>query len=96
MPELGTVTFISPTKTFSDELDVTVAGVKMHLRWEPSETNDEIVAWFPELKLLHYAGVMQGENWPNVYTIRGTKYRDPVHFDDIRNPGGEVWTHLKH
>jgi alkyl sulfatase BDS1-like metallo-beta-lactamase superfamily hydrolase len=21
---------------------------------------------------------MQGENWPNVYTIRGTKYRDPV------------------
>jgi alkyl sulfatase BDS1-like metallo-beta-lactamase superfamily hydrolase len=75
---IGTVTFIPPTKTFSDELDVTVAGVKMHLRWVPSETNDEIVAWFPELKLLHYAEVMQGESWPNVYTIRGTKYRDPV------------------
>lgn len=75
---VGTITFIPPTKTFSDELDVTVAGVKMHLRWVPSETNDEIVAWFPELKLLHYAEVMQGESWPNVYTIRGTKYRDPV------------------
>ncbi len=75
---VGTITFIPPTKTFSNELDVTVSGVKMHLRWVPSETNDEIVAWFPELKLLHYAEVMQGESWPNVYTIRGTKYRDPV------------------
>jgi len=75
---VGTITFIPPTKTFSNELDVTVSGVKMHLRWVPSETNDEIVAWFPELKLLHYAEVMQGENWPNVYTIRGTKFRDPV------------------
>lgn len=75
---VGTITFIPPTKTFSDELDVTVAGVKRHLRYVPSETNDEIVAWFPELKLLNSAEVMQGENWPNVYTIRGTKYRDPV------------------
>ncbi len=75
---LGTVTFIPPTKTFSDELDVTVAGVKMHLRYVPSETNDEIVAWFPDLKLLNSAEVIQGESFPNVYTIRGTKFRDPV------------------
>ena len=75
---VGTVTFIPPTKTFADELDVTVAGVKMHLKWVPSETNDEIIAWFPEEKLLNSAEVMQGENFPNLYTIRGTKYRDPV------------------
>ena len=75
---MGTITFIPPTKTFSDQLDVTVAGVKMHLLYLPSETEDEIVAWFPDDKLLNSAEVMQGENWPNVYTIRGTKYRDPV------------------
>lgn len=75
---LGTLSFIPPTKTFSDKLDVTVAGVKMHLLYLPSETEDEIVAWFPDDKLLNSAEVMQGENWPNVYTIRGTKYRDPV------------------
>ncbi len=74
----GTVTFIPPTKTFSDELDVTVAGVKMHLKYVPSETNDEIIAWFPEEKLMNSAEVMQGESFPNLYTIRGTKYRDPV------------------
>jgi alkyl sulfatase BDS1-like metallo-beta-lactamase superfamily hydrolase len=74
----GTVTFIPPTKTFSDELDVTVAGVKMHLRYAPSETNDELVVWFPDLKLLHGAEVIQGESFPNLYTIRGTKYRDLI------------------
>jgi alkyl sulfatase BDS1-like metallo-beta-lactamase superfamily hydrolase len=74
----GDVTFIPPTITFQDALDVEIAGIKMHLKWVPSETPDEIIAWFPEQKLLHCAEVMQGENWPNVYTIRGTKYRDPV------------------
>jgi alkyl sulfatase BDS1-like metallo-beta-lactamase superfamily hydrolase len=74
----GTVTFIPPSKTFSDTLDVTVAGVKMHLLYLPSETEDEIILWFPEEKLLNSAEVMQGENFPNIYTIRGTKYRDPV------------------
>ncbi len=75
---VGTVTFIPPTVTFSDTLDVEVAGVKMHLVYLPSETDDEIVAWFPDDKLLNSAEVMQGENFPNLYTIRGTKYRDPV------------------
>ena len=75
---VGTITFIPPTKTFSEELDVRIAGIRMVLRYVPSETNDEIVAWVPELKLLNSAEVMQGESWPNIYTIRGTKYRDPV------------------
>jgi alkyl sulfatase BDS1-like metallo-beta-lactamase superfamily hydrolase len=75
---VGEVTFIPPTKTFSDKLDVTVAGVRMHLLYVPSETDDELVAWFPDDKILNSAEVMQGENFPNLYTIRGTKYRDPV------------------
>ena len=75
---VGTVTFIPPTKTFSDQLDVTVAGVRMHLRYAPSETNDEIAVWFPDLNVLNSAEIIQGESFPNLHTIRGTKYRDPV------------------
>lgn len=75
---VGTVTFIRPTKTFSSEIEVEVAGVRMHLHHVPSETDDEIVAWFPDLKVLHTAEVLQGENFPNLHTIRGTKFRDPV------------------
>jgi alkyl sulfatase BDS1-like metallo-beta-lactamase superfamily hydrolase len=76
--QVGQISFIPPTKTFKEELDVIVAGVKMHLRYAPSETNDEIVAWFPDLKVLNTAEVIQGESFPNVHTIRGTKFRDPV------------------
>jgi alkyl sulfatase BDS1-like metallo-beta-lactamase superfamily hydrolase len=70
--------FIAPTKTFKDSLDVEIAGVKLHLRYAPSETDDEIVVWLPETKVLQTAEVIQGETFPNVHTLRGTKYRDPV------------------
>ena len=74
----GEPSFIAPTKTFDDSLDVVVSGVKMHLAYAPSETDDEIVAWFPDWRLLQSAEVIQGETFPNVHTLRGTKYRDPV------------------
>jgi alkyl sulfatase BDS1-like metallo-beta-lactamase superfamily hydrolase len=74
----GGTGFIAPTKTFKDKLDINVAGVKMQLLYAPSETDDEIVVWLPEQKLLQSAEVIQGETLPNIHTIRGTKYRDPV------------------
>ncbi len=74
----GGTGFIAPTKTFKDKLDVTIAGVKLQLLYAPSETDDEIVVWLPEQKLLQSAEVIQGETFPNVHTIRGTKFRDPV------------------
>lgn len=74
----GNTGFLAPTKTFKDKLELTIAGVKLQLLYAPSETDDEIVVWLPEQKLLQSAEVIQGETFPNVHTIRGTKYRDPV------------------
>ena len=74
----GATGFIAPTKTFKDKLELTIAGVKLQLLYAPSETDDEIVVWLPEQKLLQSAEVIQGETFPNVHTIRGTKFRDPV------------------
>jgi linear primary-alkylsulfatase len=70
--------FIPPTTTFDDTLDLTIAGVHLTLLYAPSETDDEIVVWLPEKHLLQSAEVIQGETYPNLYTIRGTTYRDPV------------------
>lgn len=70
--------FILPTKTFKDRLDLEVAGVKMHLRHAPSESEDEIVIWLPEEKVLLTAEVIQGESFPNLHALRGARYRDPV------------------
>jgi alkyl sulfatase BDS1-like metallo-beta-lactamase superfamily hydrolase len=90
---IGQRSFIAPTRTFKDSLDVAVAGVKMHLQHAPSETDDEIVVWLPDSKVLLTAEVIQGECFPNLHTIRGTKYRDPVNWfksiDVLRRFGAE-------
>ncbi len=73
----GKTTFIAPTLTFSDALDINLAGIRLELRHAPSETDDEIVLWLPDLNVLCSAEVIQGECLANVHTIRGTRYRDP-------------------
>lgn len=69
--------FIAPTKLVQDTLDVEIAGVKMHIFWVPSECDDEIAVWFEDQGVLCTAEVIQGETFPNLHTIRGTRYRDP-------------------
>ncbi|HXI90850.1 MAG TPA: alkyl sulfatase dimerization domain-containing protein, partial [Blastocatellia bacterium] len=90
---VGQRSFIAPTKTFKDSLDIEVAGVKLHLQHAPSETDDEIVVWVAESKVLLTAEVIQGECFPNLHTLRGTKYRDPVNWfksiDKLRLFGAE-------
>lgn len=70
--------FVAPNRTFAERLDVTLAGVRMELRWVPSEAQSEIAIWLPDLKILLSAEVIQDHTFPNVYTIRGARYRDPV------------------
>lgn len=90
---IGQRSFIAPNKTFKDSLDVEVAGVKLRLQHAPSETDDEIVVWLPYNKVLLTAEVIQGECFPNLHTLRGTKYRDPVNWfksiDTLRRFGAE-------
>lgn len=89
----GSPGFIPPTDTFRDRLGVDVAGLHLELIYAPSETDDEIVVWLPERRLLQSAEVIQGEAFPNLYTIRGTTYRDPVQWyesiDRLRELGAE-------
>ncbi|MGF1695326.1 MBL fold metallo-hydrolase [Vibrio kyushuensis] len=74
--QLGEVGFLLPTTEFDDVLKVSNGGVNFELHYVPSETNDEIVMWLPEQRILHAAEVLQGENFPNLHSIRGTKARD--------------------
>ena len=74
----GKTTFFAPTHTFKDRWDVTLAGVRFEFIFAPSETDDEIIVWLPDWKVMLSAEVIQGECFANVHTIRGTRYRDPV------------------
>ena len=58
---VGTTGFLPPTTVFQGSLDIEVAGITLHLREAPSESDDEIVLWFPDQGVLHVADVIQGE-----------------------------------
>ena len=74
--EGSSVNIRRPTKTFRDTLEDTVAGIRFQLVHAPGETEDQIFVWLPDRKVL-----LPGDNlyraFPNLYTIRGTSFRDP-------------------
>ncbi len=73
---IGTTGFLPPTTVFQGTLDIRVAGIDLQLREAPSESDDEIVVWFPDRGVLYAADVIQGETLPNLYPLRGV-VRDP-------------------
>lgn len=70
--------FIAPTITFKDKLETTIAGLPVQFLHAPSEAPDEIVMYLPQNRVLISAEVDQGPTLPNIHTLRGTKFRDPV------------------
>jgi uncharacterized sulfatase len=64
------------TRTFSEpRLRITVAGVALELVAAPGETDDQLYVWAPEKRVL-FCGDNFYKAFPNLYTIRGTMYRD--------------------
>lgn len=74
---IGNPTFIPPTDTFDDILKLEISGIKLELHFAPSETDNEIFIYFPDYDLVQSADIIMGETYPNLYSIRGTKHRDP-------------------
>ncbi|SFU02222.1 alkyl sulfatase dimerization domain-containing protein [Pseudomonas marincola] len=71
-------TFIAPTDTIGKRLDTTIAGLPVQLLHAPGEAPDEIVVYLPDNRVLISSDVQQGPAFPNIHTLRGTKFRDPV------------------
>ncbi|TGL64244.1 alkyl sulfatase dimerization domain-containing protein [Leptospira sarikeiensis] len=67
--------YIPPTKTFKDKLLVKISGISLELIHAPGETDDQIYVFIPEKKT-----ILTGDNFykafPNLYTIRGTWFRN--------------------
>ncbi|MHA7647387.1 alkyl sulfatase dimerization domain-containing protein [Nitrosopumilus sp. S4] len=75
----GTNGFVSPTHTFSKTFSLDISGVKMELIHAGGESPDQIFVWLPEDDTL-----LTGDNlydvFPNIYSIKGTPYRDPLDY----------------
>jgi len=78
-PEPGTIAFVAPTHTFSSEFSLDISGVKMKLVYVAGESSDQLFVWLPDDETL-----LIGDNiysiFPNIYTLRGAVYRDPMNY----------------
>ena len=66
---------VYPTKKFDESLELSISGLYIQLFHAPGETNDQIFVWIPKYKAL-FPGDNFYRAFPNLYTIRGTPYRD--------------------
>ena len=67
---------VYPTTFFDQQTSkLEVAGITLEIQHSPGETDDQIIIYYPKKEL-----VISGDNYymrfPNLYTIRGTSYRD--------------------
>jgi alkyl sulfatase BDS1-like metallo-beta-lactamase superfamily hydrolase len=80
--------FPEPNVTFDHTYDFTIGGRQFHLNWTPGgETTDSLVAWLPQDRVL-FTGNLFGPLFghvPNLMTIRGDRYRDPILYIEACN-----------
>ena len=80
--------FPEPTTTFDRHHQMTVGGRRIELAWTPGgETTDALVVWLPEDRIL-FSGNLFGPLFghvPNLMTIRGDRYRDPILYIESLN-----------
>ena len=80
--------FPEPTTTFDQRHELTVGGRTFELAWTPGgETTDAMVVWLPQDRIL-FTGNLFGPLFghvPNLMTIRGDRYRDPILYIEALN-----------
>jgi len=67
--------YAPPTEFFGGGERLTLAGLTVEVHHAPSDADDSVTFWFPELSTC-----VQNLVWPtlfNVFAIRGEEYRDP-------------------
>ena len=86
--------YLAPTHTFAVEDAIEVAGVRLELVFAPGESPDQIFVHLPDDGVM-LSGDTVYQSFPNIYTIRGARFRDPrdwyTSVDKIRSFGA---THL--
>ena len=76
-PDLGKSTpgYLPPDVTFDEDTTLQVAGLTIEVTMAPSDADDSVTYFFPELGVAVHNLV-----WPllfNIFAIRGEEYRDP-------------------
>ncbi len=66
---------IRPRRRFVGSATIRLGGIDLDVSHNPGETDDQIMAWFAAERVAFAADNVY-PSWPNLYAIRGTRYRD--------------------
>jgi alkyl sulfatase BDS1-like metallo-beta-lactamase superfamily hydrolase len=72
----GDSAYISPNTFIDDYEEITIAGVTMQIFQTGGESASHLAVYLPEQKILFSGDEIQGPNYPNLHSLRGTKPRD--------------------
>ena len=67
--------YVKPTIVFEDSLKVNLGGLEFNLYAANGETNDHLFVWCQDVSTL-FTGDNYYKAFPNLYAIRGSRYRD--------------------
>ena len=76
---LGPSGFLPPTTTIKEKTRMTIAGVDIELIPVAGETQDVLLVWLPNEKVLIEIAVLY-EAFPALATMRGSRLRDPLDY----------------
>ena len=68
MDKLQGFSKISPTKTFSKRLSLSLAGLELEVIHAPGETDDQIIVWYPAKRVLFPADNIY-KAFPNLFVV---------------------------
>ena len=85
--------YIAPNQFIADRQELTIAGVRMELFQTGGESASHLAIWLPDYRVMLSGDELQGPNYPNLHSLRGTKPRDAMKWigaiDRMRAYGAE-------
>ncbi|WP_439107455.1 alkyl sulfatase dimerization domain-containing protein [Congregibacter sp.] len=74
--ELGS--YIAPNHFVDGSEEMTIAGIRMELFQTGGESASHLAVWLPDYQVMLTGDEIQGPNYPNLHSLRGTKPRDAI------------------
>ena len=72
----GGSSYIAPNTFVDDGQEMTIAGINIQFMQTGGESASHIAVYLPAQKILLTGDEIQGPNYPNLHSLRGTKARD--------------------
>lgn len=68
--------YIAPNHFVAEREELVIAGIRMELFQTGGESASHLAVWLPDYQVMLTGDEIQGPNYPNLHSLRGTKPRD--------------------